>query len=59
MARYTRFLTDEQWAKIGPLLPKLKPGSRGGRPGADNREVLGEILWILRTGAPWKALSTE
>ena len=59
MARYTRFLTDEQWAKIEPLLPKPKSGSRGGRPWADNREVLEGILWILRTGAPWKALPEE
>lgn len=55
MAQYTRFLNDEQWQKIEPLLPKTKPG-RVGRPPADNREVLEGILWILRTGASWKDL---
>ena len=59
MARHTPFLTDEQWAKIEPLLPKLKPGSKGGRPWADNRQVLEGILWILRTGAPWKDLPSR
>ena len=55
MAR-RRFLTDEVWAKIGPLLPEMAAGPRGGRPWRDNREVLEGILWILRTGAPWADL---
>ena len=55
MAKYTRFINDEQWKKIEPLLPKPKTG-RVGRPCADNREVLEGILWILRTGARWKDL---
>ena len=54
MAAIRKFLTDEQWAKIAPLLPPEKPGSKGGRPPAPNREVLEGILWILRTGARWK-----
>ncbi len=56
MAATSKFLNDIQWLKIAPLLPSEKPGSRGGRPKADNREVLEGILWILRTGAPWKDL---
>jgi transposase len=47
----SEYLTDNVWAKIEPLLPKLK--SRG-RPWRNNRQVLEGILWILRTGAPWK-----
>ena len=53
MAIYTRFINDEQWKKIEPLLPKAQTG-RVGRPAADNREVLEGIFWILRTGARWK-----
>jgi transposase len=41
-------LTDQQWAKIEPLLPKLKSK---GRPWADNRKVLEGILWVLRSAA--------
>jgi transposase len=52
-------LTDEQWAKIEPHLPKWKPGKRGGRPPAHNRECFEGILWILRTGARWKDLPKE
>ena len=50
------FLSDEQWAKIEPLLPKTK--SRG-RPWADNRRVLEGILWVLKTGARWRDLPKE
>src|SRR5687767_14476920 len=55
MAR-ERFLSDAQWAKIDPLLPKLKSRGRGW---ADSREVLEGILWILRSGARWKDLPDE
>lgn len=47
------FLTDEQWAKIQPLLPKHRSK---GRPWANNREVLEGILWVLRSGARWRDL---
>ena len=46
-------LADEQWQVIEPLLPK--PG-RMGRPPRDAREMLEAMLWILRTGAPWRDL---
>jgi transposase len=50
------FLSDEQWAKLEPLLPKER--SRG-RPWADNRRVLEGILWVLKTGARWRDLPRE
>ncbi len=50
------FLSDEQWKKIEPLLPKLR--SRG-RPWQDNRQVLEGILWVLKTGARWRDLLRE
>jgi transposase len=56
MAEKTRFIKDEHWQKIEPLLPKRKPRPKGGRPPADNRRVLEGILWILRTGARWEDL---
>lgn len=49
-----RELTDEQWAQLEPLLPPQKP--RTGRPNADHRRVVEGILWVLRTGAPWRDL---
>ena len=52
-------LTEKQWAKIGPLLPRPPARPRGGRPRCANRAVLEGILWILRTGARWKDLPLE
>ena len=47
-------LTDEQWERLKPLLPPQKP--KTGRPNLDHRQVINGILWILRTGAPWRDL---
>jgi transposase len=47
-------LTNEPWERLHPLLPPQKP--RIGRPGRDHRTILNGILWILRTGAPWRDL---
>ena len=47
-------LTDQQWRRIEPLLPAQKP--RTGRPGKDHRTIINGILWVLRTGAPWRDL---
>src|ERR1700722_1247698 len=40
MARYGRLLTDAQWEKIRPWLPKRPRRPRGGRPPANDRKVL-------------------
>lgn len=47
-------LSNEQWEKIMPLLPPQKPST--GRPAFDHRQILNGILWVLRTGAPWRDL---
>jgi transposase len=50
-------LTDEQWERLQPLLPPQKP--RTGRPAEDHRRILSGMLWIHRTGAPWRDLPSE
>lgn len=45
-------LTDAQWERLAPLLPPQKP--KTGRPALDHRRVVNGILWVLRTGAPWR-----
>ena len=47
-------LTAAQWEKLRPLLPPQKP--RPGRPANDHRTVVHGILWVLRTGSPWRFL---
>ncbi len=48
-------LSDEQWAQIAPYFPKY----RTGRPPKNNRTMFNAILWIARSGAPWRDLPKE
>jgi hypothetical protein len=47
-------LTDHQWE----VLKDMIPGKAGdpGRTGNDNRLFLDAVLWMARTGAPWRDL---
>ena len=50
-------LTNEQWDVIKNILPEDPVRDDGrGRPWSDRRTVLNGMLWVLRTGAPWKDL---
>lgn len=50
-------LRDDQWDRIAHLLPG-KPGDRG-RTAADNRLFVDAVLWMARSGAPWRDLPEE
>lgn len=55
-------LTDAQWHAIREHVPgPEKKGTTevGGRPWRDPQDVLNGILWVLRTGAPWKDLPSR
>jgi transposase len=47
-------LTDEQWVKIATLLP----GREGdpGRTAVDNRLFVNAVLYVAKTGIPWRDL---
>jgi transposase len=45
-------LSDCEWSVIMPMLPN-KPR---GVPRVNDRRVLNVIFWLLRSGAPWRAL---
>lgn len=47
-------LSDAQWARMAELIPG-KPGDPG-RSGTDNRRFMEAVLWIVRTGSPWRDL---
>lgn len=47
-------ISDEHWDKIKDHLPG-KPGDPG-RTAEDNRSFVNAVLWIARTGAPWRDL---
>jgi len=47
-------LSDQQWERIAPELP-----GKDGDPGVtahDNRLFVEAVLWIARTGSPWRDL---
>ena len=46
-------LTDREWGRLALLLP---PRSRKGRPPKDHRRIIDALLWLGRTGAPWRDL---
>src|SRR5712691_7286388 len=46
-------LTDTEWRILNPLLPDR--GERGPAI-AEKRRTINGILWVLRTGAPWRDL---
>jgi hypothetical protein len=50
-------LTDAEWRLLAPLLPPQKPAT--GRPRHDHRTVLAGILWVVRSGASWRAMPQE
>jgi transposase len=48
-------LTNEQWERIKHFFPAY----RMGRPAKDHRMMVDAIIWILKTGAPWRDLPEE
>ena len=45
-------LTNQQWARLEPLLPKVKKSGRP--PRWSKRQLIDGIRWRTRTGAPWR-----
>lgn len=55
--RYASDVTDAEFALIAPLLPAPK---RGGRVRTTSlREVLNAVLYLLRSGCPWRMLPKD
>ena len=47
-------LRDDQWSRIEPLLPPTT--KTGGRTAKPHRWMVEAMIWVLRTGAPWRDL---
>ena len=54
---YPSDLTDAQWALIEPLLPK--PSAEGRREKHSRREIVNSILYVVRSGCPWRYLPAD
>ena len=51
---YPSDLRDAEWARLEPLIPKASPGGRPRK--TDMRAAMNAILYLLRTGCPWRYL---
>lgn len=49
-------LSDREWELIADFFPAP---AETGRPRNDPRKVVDSILWVLRTGSPWRDLPQE
>jgi transposase len=51
-------ISDELWRRLEPHVHPQRADPRG-RPNADTRRILNGVIWVLRTGAPWRDLPDE
>jgi transposase len=52
--RYQPVLSDASWERMKPYI--TGDGRGRGAVGRDNRMFIEGVLWIARTGAPWRSL---
>lgn len=50
-------LTDAEWDRLAPLVPAASPGGRPRK--TDMRSAMNAILYLLRTGCPWRYLPRD
>ena len=50
---------DSLWRALEPLLPPRKRSPKGGHPFCDDRACLSGVLFVLRTGLPWREVPKE
>jgi len=55
--RYPTVLTDDEWERIKPLLPKAP--RRGRKPSVDLRTILDAIRYMARSGGGWRMLPND
>ena len=50
-------LTNGEWARLGPLIPAASPGGQPRK--TDMRAAMNAILYLPRTGCPWRYLPRD
>lgn len=55
--RYPSDLTDAQWTILEPIVPK--PSTQGRPPRLERRAIVNAILYVLRSGCPWRLLPLD
>src|SRR6266852_8464827 len=54
---YPSDLRDTEWVRLEPLIPAAEPGGRPRK--TDMRAAMNAILYLLRTGCPWRYLPRD
>src|SRR3979409_2773975 len=54
---YPSDLRDAEWARLEPLIPGATPGWRPRK--TNMRAAMNAILYLLRTGCPWRYLPRD
>ena len=57
--KHAELVSDDLWEAVEPFLPKAPPKPKGGRPRVPERAALPGIVFVLRTGCPWRLLPRE
>ncbi len=52
--KHTDLVSDDLWEAIEPFLPKEPPKLKGGRPRVPDRAALAGVVFVLKTGIPWR-----
>jgi transposase len=52
-------LSDEIWEKLKPLIKEAKHSAAGKPATQQEREFMEGLLWLARTGSPWRDLPPE
>ena len=52
-------VSEKLWQELEPLVPKVVPSAKGGRPRTDDWVAFNGILFVLFTGIPWEGLPRE
>lgn len=55
--RFPGNLTGAEWSRPAPLIPDAMPGGHPRK--TDMRSAMKAILYLLRTGCPWRYLPTD
>lgn len=52
-------ITDDLWAALGPVVEKAKRNPQGQKPRVPDRAFFEALLYVARTGIPWRDLPGE
>ena len=54
-----QMITDEIWKKLQPLVARAKHSAAGSPAELPDRDFIEAVLWIARTGSPWRDLPPQ